>query len=454
METVFAPRTPKLRDLRTQPQFFPWLDKQIKHLKELQSLLHAGDVSFLALDTEVMKDRDLVQQLFKQPDASFEPCTEIGLALLYDRRSETTFQSPQSAEKPPKGEDSKPSLQDLATRFGIRPKCVHVIGRDEFITENRRRRRPQEPLVAGDIDDVAPSDLNDHIDAVVKRFKEEAGGRPLVLVGYSVGGDIQRMYTEFPKAARHIDAWADLDGVLRCLRNPGIGGYSLGGSLAIMGYSRRNCADLNSSRRPWRHCAGMDALRTVALLEGLRSISEDVAVGLRLARNQQSKMATVNVRAWDELDDRYVRLKRRYAASVKPLGSTGLPVTINSAVKLAHFMQVAGYSPLHVIGHGCSRDPAVPRNGRVTGRNRRTGGTLIFRSEKELMEFVSNMNGLVLDGVRVMVTSLFDPVFAQEHKERIEKRNNAQRTQRKGDRDHAPFDIWSVENFGFDGMGF
>ncbi|CAJ2512063.1 Uu.00g076880.m01.CDS01 [Anthostomella pinea] len=363
-----------MSDIDKRPgTFSPWWFNRITTLDELDECLRSDQFSFVALDTEfiAMNHRTSAEVLQSVTTKPFEPCTEVGLSFLL-------------------------TLHPSQHAHTQAPECT---------------------------------DLDTYVDGVVEGFKREAGGRPLMVVGFSLFNDLRRMYGEFPRAGRHFAACVDLDKVLQNARSSRTPGMGLGTSLAKLGYPYSECADQWGLPR-WngKHCAGIDAVRVFALLEGLKSMDDKLEGSLRLNPSRTKDRSGPLLRIWECAAD---HLTRRYTAKVVAVGGGGLPPSIDSIFKLSCYVQAAGHDPFIVAGYGNTYDRGIHSFGKRTTLTRREGGWVIFDNEAGLDKFVSDMNGKAVDAERLEVMSLLDPVkrhaFAEEQMEkklrREQKRN-------------------------------
>ncbi|KAH9908398.1 hypothetical protein F4778DRAFT_346240 [Xylariomycetidae sp. FL2044] len=386
--------------------FSPWWSKQITTLEELDACCRRDEYSLVAFDTE-----------FNHAAHSSEMCLEVGFSFL-----------PTLGVAAASGGERH--LRKLAEQYSIETRCAWVTDRHPY--------RKHERFNAGSLERVHSSELGGYVDSVVQDFKQKAR-RPLMLVGFSMPADLIIMYNEFSQAARHFSAWVDLNKVLDNARHRMVPGLGLGASLSVLGYTIHDGGGPSS----WRsHSAGNDAIRTLALLEGLQSMDSELKEGLQLSRNSEGKTDPCRrprLYVWETPP----RRTRMYVANIVAEGATRLPSRIDSVYKLSCYLHERGHCPCTLAGYGDTRDSKARRlefHKPHTSHTGRVGAWAIFNDEATLINFVSVTDEQVVDGITLKVTirDSKEEIKAQKTQREEIRALREQKRRQKRDLDHDP----------------
>ncbi|KAK6850679.1 hypothetical protein PG987_000313 [Apiospora arundinis] len=326
---------------------------------------------------------------------------------------------------------AKSSIPDLVRQFDIQAKNTRVNG-----WYRGNPRAPAEDFPYGTIDHVDLDDLDERMDRHIGCLKQQANGRLLILVGFSIAYDLNHFYRDFPTGARHISAWVDLDNLLKRSQSPHVPSMGLGSSLRHLGYSATETPDpdvgMHQGKRS--HVAAMDAIRTLALLEAVTGGNEEVRTRLLLEKKTNFPTLSVIAEPWT-----YPSPKFR----LQILGARGrsgaLPREIDSILKLGDLVYDRGNLAEFVGGHGrgswyegYTREHTREKKGLRAVR--RQSGFLEFADKDKMRRFIEDASEWTFGGERLAIQVLFDPVtrYKLEHeKDQNDERKRKEREQKK-----------------------
>ncbi|KAI2641143.1 hypothetical protein GGS21DRAFT_358763 [Xylaria nigripes] len=237
-------------------------------------------------------------------------------------------------------------------------------------------QRPTEPLRFGYEKFVDIEDLETAIIHQVNRFRRAVPGKRLILVGFSLQKDLERLCLEFPGVSRSFSGWIDLFSLMKAESiTPPNANAGLGYPLTSFRYPYKDTGF------GMRHQAANDAVRILATL---RSLMNPQNVTNLVIRQYQF----VGIEIAPSID----RFESKAYRALLHVGGSDLPPAIDSAQKLAFAFQ-------HFQPIGVAADCSNARNRQrhlypaSIHTSRRTCGCLCFKNNKMLQDFISAKNG-------------------------------------------------------------
>ncbi|KAK7992072.1 hypothetical protein PG988_000866 [Apiospora saccharicola] len=267
-------------------------------------------------------------------------------------------------------------------------------------------------------------------DSHLRYFKEQAGGCPLVLVGFDVRYDLSHFWRDFPTGASHFTAWIDLDDIMKEASPRNVPTMGMGAALRSQGYSPIATPDpiYGTGQGKRRQVAAMESVRILALLEAITRTKDDVASRLSISDRPNFPLL------W-ELDEPWTFPSRNYRLQITSARgrSEALPREIDSILKLANVVYERGNLAMLVAGWGRG-----PRSVEYT-----RGATWAWRA------FARDASDWAFEGEKLAIEILYDPVTRRKHQD--EKRQNddrkrKEREQRKRTSSHEILDMRGEED--------
>ncbi|KAK8130838.1 hypothetical protein PG984_007276 [Apiospora sp. TS-2023a] len=390
-------------------KFSPWLMNQITSPDELTS--RCQDAAFVAFDTKWREWRDPANVSPHQ----YSQCVEIGWSLLVNLSQQENISTA-----------DEPSLASMVRQLDVQVKNTQVNGwyRDGL-------KVPAEDFSFGATDCVDLEDLDERVDSHLRYFKEQAGGRPLVLVGFDVRYDLSHFWRDFPTGARHLSAWVDLDDIMKEASPRNVPTMGLGAALRSLGYSPIETPDPihGTGQGKRRQVAAMESVRTLALLEAITRTKDDVASRLSISDRPNFPLL------W-ELDEPWTFPSRNYRLQITSARgrSEALPREIDSILKLANVVHDRGNLARLVAGWGRGPRPVEYTRGATWAckgvrADQRQIGFLEFTDEDKMARFARDASGWTFEGEKLAIEILYDPVTRCKHQD--EKRQNDDRKRKE-----------------------
>ncbi|KAJ8128192.1 hypothetical protein O1611_g5444 [Lasiodiplodia mahajangana] len=323
-----------------------------------------------------------------------------------------------------------PTLENFAKCHGVSAASFKVNGR----YHNNRNRRPKEYLRFTTDNLVDIEDLETALTDQIEKYQGLVPGKELVLVGLSLQNDFERLSLEFPSIIGLFSGWIDLCTLIKAeSRYPTKVDTGLGTALTMFQYPSK---DTGFQRR---HHAANDAVRTLAVLCGLRDPENVANIVLRQNRFRGIEIRT-NVQHFES---------KLYRALLHANGKN-LPSLIDSAHKLAFAFR--RFNPTGVAADRSNTHNKNPHPPTINASHR-TYGCVCFSNKKDLQDFLDATNGqkygeVVIEAVRAPLPQRIQTQILKG--ERLKTRRNNHRRKRPealdidwGDSFHNTF---SIEN--------